>query len=90
MRCQRILHKPGKVVMPQSRWNGSAQLINPIDQSVITTDVYGNPRTFLGRRDAGAVQTVPGPLPVLGCGAAFGWSRRLRRRLRQRPGLSWR
>jgi hypothetical protein len=25
--------------------------------------------------------TVPGPLPVLGAGAAFGWTRRLRRRL---------
>ena len=24
---------------------------------------------------------VPGPLPLLGAGAAFGWSRRLRRRL---------
>ena len=27
-------------------------------------------------------QSVPGPLPVIGAGAAFGWSRRLRRRLR--------
>ncbi len=26
---------------------------------------------------------VPGPLPLLGAGAAFGWSRRLRQRLRQ-------
>ncbi|MCX5967066.1 MAG: hypothetical protein NTV57_05370 [Cyanobacteria bacterium] len=25
---------------------------------------------------------VPGPIPVMGAGAAFGWSRRLRRRLR--------
>jgi hypothetical protein len=24
---------------------------------------------------------VPGPLPLLGAGAAFGWSRRLRRRI---------
>ncbi len=59
------------------------QLINPIDQSVILTDVFGNPRTFNGLRDIGAVQTVPGPLPLLGCGAALGWSRRLRRRLAQ-------
>lgn len=29
-----------------------------------------------------SLQYVPGPLPVLGCGAAFGWSRRLRRRIR--------
>jgi len=26
---------------------------------------------------------VPGPLPLMGAGAAFGWSRRLRRRIRQ-------
>lgn len=31
-------------------------------------------------------RVVPGPLPLLGAGAAFGWSRRLRRRLKQRPG----
>jgi uncharacterized repeat protein (TIGR03803 family) len=31
--------------------------------------------------------TVPGPLPLLGAGAAFGWSRKLRRRLLlQQPG----
>jgi hypothetical protein len=24
---------------------------------------------------------VPGPLPILGAGAAFGWTRRLRRRI---------
>lgn len=29
-----------------------------------------------------APQDVPGPLPLLGAGAAFGWSRRLRRRLK--------
>ncbi|MFN4974962.1 MAG: hypothetical protein ACK5GV_06950 [Bacteroidota bacterium] len=65
------------------------QLINPIDGSVISTDVYGNPRTANGRRDVGAVQTqtaVPGPLPVLGCGVAFGWSRRLRQRIRRGAG----
>jgi hypothetical protein len=28
------------------------------------------------------VESVPGPLPVVGAAAAFGWSRRLRRRLR--------
>jgi hypothetical protein len=62
--------------------DGTNKLINPIDNSVISADVFGNPRTFNGRRDVGAVQT-PGPLPVLGCGAAFGWSRRLRQRIRQ-------
>ncbi|MFO0037381.1 MAG: hypothetical protein ACK522_00345 [Synechococcaceae cyanobacterium] len=66
--------------------DGANQLINPIDGSVITKDVYGNPRTAFGTRDIGAVQgtqDVPGPLPVLGAGAAFGWARRLRKRVRQ-------
>ena len=66
--------------------DGANQLINPIDGSVITTDVFGNPRTAFGTRDIGAVQgtqEVPGPLPVLGAGAAFGWARRLRKRVRQ-------
>ncbi len=61
------------------------RLINPINGSVITSDVFGNPRTTYGLRDVGAVQLaapVPGPLPLLGIGAAYGWSRRLRRRLR--------
>jgi hypothetical protein len=67
--------------------DGANQLINPIDGSVISTDVYGNPRTSNGQRDVGAVQTaVPGPLPLLGCGAAFGWSRRLRQRIRRGAG----
>ncbi len=33
----------------------------------------------------GAVQEVPGPMPVLGAAAAFGFSRRLRRRILQQP-----
>ena len=28
------------------------------------------------------VQPVPGPLPILGAAAAFGWSRKLRKRLK--------
>jgi uncharacterized repeat protein (TIGR03803 family) len=30
-----------------------------------------------------AAASVPGPLPFMGAGAAYGWSRRLRRRMRQ-------
>ena len=33
-------------------------------------------------------QSVPGPLPLLGLGAAFAWSRKLRRRTRQNIALS--
>lgn len=29
-----------------------------------------------------SLYSVPGPVPVLGCGVVFGWSRRLRRRIR--------
>lgn len=32
------------------------------------------------------VQEVPGPLPILGAAAGFGWSRRLRRRINQSAG----
>ena len=35
-----------------------------------------------------SVQEVPGPLPVFGVAAAFGWSRRLRSKLRATPGNS--
>jgi|LakMenE18May11ns_1017448.scaffolds.fasta_scaffold9946868_4 hypothetical protein len=81
---------PGPLLNVVADADGVNQLLNPIDYSVITEDVFGNPRTSNGRRDVGAVQisapvrpNVPGPLPVLGCGAAFGWSLRLRRRIRQ-------
>jgi uncharacterized repeat protein (TIGR03803 family) len=33
--------------------------------------------------DSGVRDPVPGPLPLMGAGAAFGWSRRLRRRIQQ-------
>jgi hypothetical protein len=68
--------------------DGANQLLSPIDGSVITTDVFGNPRTAFGTRDIGAVQStqVPGPLPILGLAAAFRWSRRLRRAVRSARG----
>lgn len=63
--------------------DGANQLLSPIDGSVISVDVLGNPRTTRGLRDIGALQAqVPGPLPLAGAGAALAWSRRLRRRLR--------
>ncbi|QPN63196.1 hypothetical protein [Synechococcus sp. CBW1004] len=39
---------------------------------VTPSTVYGN-----------AFNAVPGPLPIVGAGAAFGWSRRLRRRVKK-------
>jgi outer membrane protein assembly factor BamB len=50
--------------------------------------LIGAPLDETGASDAGSVylysiqvQEVPGPLPLLGAGAAFGWSRKLRRRI---------
>ncbi|MFM1901819.1 MAG: hypothetical protein RLZZ216_2395 [Cyanobacteriota bacterium] len=73
---------PLLAVIPDA--DGANQLINPIDGTVITKDVYGNARTAFGTRDIGAVQgtQVPGPLPIFAPGAALGWSRGLRRRIR--------
>ncbi len=70
-------------VVPDAGPGGTNELINPIDGSPITTDVFGNPRTTNGLRNVGAVQAaVPGPLPLLGVASAYGWCRRLRRRTR--------
>lgn len=68
-------------VVPDADPGGVNELINPIDGSPITRDVFGNPRTTNGLRNVGAVQAqVPGPLPLLGLASAYGWCRRLRRR----------
>ncbi len=57
-------------VIPDATPGGANQLINPIDDSPITTDVFGNPRTNdLGFRDIGAVQ-VQGELGDMNCDGA--------------------
>jgi hypothetical protein len=63
--------------------DGFNQLLNPIDFSVITEDLLGQPRSRGGRRDLGAIQAeaVPAPLPWAGVVAALARGRRLRRRL---------
>ncbi|MFM7549470.1 MAG: PEP-CTERM sorting domain-containing protein [Cyanobacteriota bacterium] len=43
-------------------------------------DVFAFDNFTIGSREQ--VADVPGPLPLLGAGAAFGWSRRLRRRVK--------
>ncbi len=55
--------------------------------------LYYGSTTFGGANDLGAIfsfdsgirgsNPVPGPLPIVGIGAAFGWSRQLRRRVAQ-------
>ena len=49
----------------------------PLQQGV---DINGNP--IYGYFSANVSYVVPGPLPLMGAGVAFGWSRRLRRRLK--------
>lgn len=77
----------GPLINGVSNADGANRLINPIDGSVITTDLLGRPRSRHGWRDIGALQAtaVPGPLPLAGMAAALGWSRRLRQRLRRAP-----
>lgn len=70
-------------VIPDATPGGSNQLINPIDGSPITTDVFGNPRTNgAGFRDIGAVHT-PEPLTVLGAAAAVAFGTAFKRRKAQ-------
>jgi len=77
------LHRHGEGAVARCRFDPKRpfhpdsvnQLINPIDQSVITTDVYGDPRTSGGFRNAGAVQQVTDVPEIdpqsLGSAAAF-------------------
>ena len=62
--------------IPQA--DGANALRSPIDNSVITLDVLGNPRTDAGQRSVGAVQSDVAPdLTVLGMGDAtvdLGWN----------------
>jgi uncharacterized repeat protein (TIGR03803 family) len=51
--------------------------------------LYYGTTTLGGVENLGAIYSfnpVPGPLPLMGVGAALGWSKRLRRRLRACPG----
>jgi hypothetical protein len=55
--------------------------------SVIAPGVVGaieQDRILVGDNDV----SVPGPLPLLGVSAAFGWSRRLRRSMQKREALA--
>ncbi len=50
-------------------------------------DIYNAPATGSIDNISNNYTQVPGPLPLLGAGTAFGFSRRLRRRLKQRLSL---
>lgn len=49
----------------------------------VIDNIGGGPTGFQAQFNGSYTPAVPGPLPLLGAGAAFGFSRRLRRRLRQ-------
>jgi len=62
--------------------------------SVLRGDVFGFRQKSIGSTFGPASTTirnfngpVPGPLPLVGVGAAFGWSRRLRRRIEATGGV---
>lgn len=59
---------------------GIAQSLTDINDQIDVT-----PSTNATVSYAIATAPVPGPLPLFGAAAAFGWSRRLRQRIRSRP-----
>jgi hypothetical protein len=73
-----------------SQANIATTLGNPIRFSYSAISSAGGSATIGNFLDAAAfgvgvgVNTVPAPLPVLGAGVAFGFSRRLRRRIRSK------
>lgn len=68
--------------------DGNATLILPPNlQTLYVRDTYNVPDGAVLNAFQNTYTQVPGPLPVLGAGAAFGFSRRLRRRVRQRHSL---
>ena len=55
----------------------------PVTDIIFAPDASGqNPLAINSSSLSSVTEAVPGPLPLLGAAAAFGWSRRLRRRLR--------
>jgi hypothetical protein len=63
------------------RWNPSTQTVEPNPSP--GGAAYNVSFTYA---TATQVAPVPGPLPILGVGAAFGFSRKLRKRIKKVPG----
>lgn len=66
--------------VPDAQCTAANQLVNPIDSSCLTTDVFGNPRVDAGnnKRDIGAVQTSQSPFLAVTSVTAdvgLGWNR---------------
>jgi hypothetical protein len=58
-------------------------LVNPIYESLYIVDSYAVTGDTVGiDKITNTFESVPGPLPILGAGAAFGFSRKLRGRIK--------
>jgi len=76
-------------LMQRNPYDGEAAFTNSALWSVTAANAQGQYTTATGPMllgGSGPSSQVPGPLPLLGAGAAFGWSRRLRRQLRATAG----
>lgn len=71
---------------PQFVWDGNGfngPLSSLSADMPVPLDYYDvNPLNFYGFFNANFSSEVPGPLPLMGVAAAFGWSRRIRRRIK--------
>jgi hypothetical protein len=60
---------------------GLVKKIRVVDTYEVTMGSVNSIQNSYSQKDADPTDTVPGPLPLLGAGAAFGFSRRLRTRV---------
>jgi hypothetical protein len=60
---------------------GLVKKIRVVDTYEVTVGSVNSIQNSYSQKDADPTDTVPGPLPLLGAGAAFGFSRRLRTRV---------
>lgn len=72
---------PTPTPVSTSYFTTSWALLGPADSNLLTNFTLAGVRGKVGVQYV--YQYVPGPLPILGSAAAFGWSRRLRRRITQ-------
>ena len=68
--------------------NGQAQFTAQAKWAFTAYQLNGGQISAASYSFGGPSQSVPGPLPLLGAGAAFGWSRRLRRQLKASSALA--
>jgi hypothetical protein len=87
---------PSDIILPNDYISGADLGVSTAEWTGASFASLGiNPGTYIWQWDTGSgtdsftlnTVPVPGPLPVLGAGIAFGWSRKIRRRLtsRSRP-----